>query len=90
MIVLSQDKSGEWMVLQEELSGLSSQSEWRVVEGASHMGLLTDPKFASQTAAAIQALVRNSRGSTMKTVSNTFTVSNLKRNVMPICRCRSG
>jgi pimeloyl-ACP methyl ester carboxylesterase len=61
LIVLSQDTSGEWMVLQEELSGLSSQSEWRVVEGASHMGLLTDQEYASQTGAAIQALVEEIR-----------------------------
>ncbi len=61
LTVLSQDTSGERMVLQEELSRLSSQSKWRVVEGASHVGLLTDPEYASQTGAAIQALVEEIR-----------------------------
>jgi len=64
LIVLSQDTSGEWMVLQEELSGLSSQSEWRVVESASHVGLLTDQEYASQAGAAILALVEGIRTAT--------------------------
>jgi len=61
LIVLSQDTTGEWMALQEEMSRLSSQSEWRVVEGASHVGLLTDQEQASQTGAAIQSLIEDFR-----------------------------
>jgi pimeloyl-ACP methyl ester carboxylesterase len=64
LVVLSQDTTGEWMVLQEELAKLSSQSEWRVVQDASHMGLLTNPQFASQTSAAIEALVAKIRKGT--------------------------
>lgn len=64
MLVLSQDTTGEWMVLQEELAGLSSQSEWRVVEGASHMSLLTDQQYAAQTSDAIEALLDGIRART--------------------------
>jgi hypothetical protein len=62
LIVVSRDASGEWMALQEELSRLSSNSKWHIVEGASHLGLLTEEEFASQTSAAIQQLVESLQG----------------------------
>jgi hypothetical protein len=61
LIVLSQDTTGDWRVLQEELSELSSSGQWRVVDGSTHISLLTDPKHAAETGAAIQQLVEASR-----------------------------
>ena len=61
IIVLSQDTTGDWLTLQSEISELSSNHQWRVVEDATHMSLLTDSQHASATSAAIQQLVEASR-----------------------------
>lgn len=61
LIVVTTDAGGPWRMLQDELAALSTNSEVRVVEDGTHMGLLTDARQAEQTAGAIVDVVNAAR-----------------------------
>ncbi len=60
-MVVTTDAGGTWRLLQEEIAALSTNSAIRIVEGSTHMGLLTDARQAEATTAAILEVVSASR-----------------------------
>jgi pimeloyl-ACP methyl ester carboxylesterase len=60
-VVSAGKQSPAWLELQDELAALSSNSTYRVVEGATHLSLLYDPDDARETSAAIVEVVEAAR-----------------------------
>ena len=50
-----------WLEMQAELAALSSRGEHRVLEGASHVGTMTDPKTAREVVGAVRRVVETAR-----------------------------
>ena len=46
-----------WLEMQEELAALSSNSRHRVIEGAGHMSLVTDPEHTREVVGAVREVV---------------------------------
>ncbi|NLF13349.1 MAG: alpha/beta hydrolase [Anaerolineaceae bacterium] len=61
LMVVTTEGEGTWRLLQEEIAGLSTNSAIRIVEGSTHMGLLTDARQAEATTAALLEVVSASR-----------------------------
>ena len=55
------EMKGAWLKMQAELAALSSRGEHRVLEGASHVGTMTDPATAHEVVGAIRQVVEAAR-----------------------------
>ena len=61
MVISAGEQAPIWFAMQEELATLSSDSIYRVVEGADHGALLYDEHDARASGAAIQQVVEAAR-----------------------------
>lgn len=55
------EMKGPWLEMQAELAALSSRGELRVLEGASHVGTMTDPSTAREVVGAVRRIVEAAR-----------------------------
>ncbi|MDP9437648.1 MAG: alpha/beta hydrolase [Actinomycetota bacterium] len=55
------EMKGPWLEMQVELAALSSRGEHRVLEGASHIGTMTDPATVREVVEAVRRVVEVAR-----------------------------
>lgn len=64
VVTAAREAQDGWLPLQRELAALSSNSEHRVVPNATHTSLVDDEQGASNSTAAIRAVIQSVRGGT--------------------------
>jgi len=55
------EMKGPWLKMQAELAALSSRGEHRVLEGASHVGTMTDPGTMREVVEIVRRIVEATR-----------------------------